>query len=165
MIERDALTERAEYYRMNAGDIACADRVHADFAFLSLGVFAGSAVSDCFGEIPSCRPTNVLSQRKSTAAGGVFLKAVVLFDDFEMEIYRGEKIGIIGPNGVGKTTLLKMAMRQVEPDAGEVRLYENLNVGYYDQEQVDLNPDHQVIDELEPSRNADLEGTLRSFLA
>jgi len=90
---------------------------------------------------------------------------VVLFDDFNLEIYRGEKIGIIGPNGVGKTTLLEMAMRHVEPDAGEVRLFENLDVGYYDQEHAGLNLDHSVIGEIEPDASGPREAEIRSFLA
>ena len=90
---------------------------------------------------------------------------VVLFDGLDLEIYRGEKIGIIGPNGVGKSTLLKMAMRRVKPDAGEIRLYENLQVGYYDQEHADLNEANSVIDEIEPHRPGGLEGQVRSFLA
>jgi len=90
---------------------------------------------------------------------------VVLFDDFNLEIYRGEKIGIIGPNGVGKSTLLKMAMRQIAPDAGEVRLFENLEVGYYDQEHAGLNMDHRVIDVIVERPTGPLEARIRSFLA
>jgi ATP-binding cassette subfamily F protein 3 len=90
---------------------------------------------------------------------------VVLFDNFDLEIYRGEKIGIIGPNGVGKSTLLKMAMRQLAPDAGEVRLFENLEVGYYDQEHAGLNMDHRVIDVIVERPTGPLEAKIRSFLA
>ncbi len=90
---------------------------------------------------------------------------VVLFDEFSLEIYRGEKIGIIGPNGVGKTTLLRMAMQQVEPDAGEVRLFDNLDVGYYDQEHADLDMGHTVIEEMQPGVTRPQEAELRSFLA
>ncbi len=90
---------------------------------------------------------------------------VVLFNDFNLEIFRGEKIGIIGPNGVGKTTLLKMAMKRVPADAGEVRLFENLQVGYYDQEHSDLNEDVSIIDEIESHRPGRVETEVRSFLA
>ena len=90
---------------------------------------------------------------------------VVLFDDFNLEVFRGEKIGIVGPNGAGKTTLLKMVMQRVRPDAGEVRLFENLVVGYYDQEHADLNLDHRVIDEIQPDRTGPQEAEIRSYLA
>jgi len=90
---------------------------------------------------------------------------VVLFKGFDFEMQRGEKVGVLGANGVGKTTLLKMALHQVEPDQGTVRLYENLRVGYYDQEQGSLNLDHTVIDELMLHRSADDEQHLRDYLA
>jgi len=90
---------------------------------------------------------------------------VVLFDDLNLEIYRGEKIGIIGPNAVGKTTLLKMAMRQTEPDTGRVRLFENLRIGYYDQEQADLELGNSVIDSVAPNAPGPLARQVRSFLA
>ncbi len=90
---------------------------------------------------------------------------LVLFDDFNLEIRRGQKIGIIGPNGVGKTTLLKMAMQREQPDTGQIRLFENLQVGYYDQELSDLNTEHTIIEEIEPDHRGPMEGTIRSFLA
>ena len=82
MIECDGLAERAEHYRMDAGYIACADRVHADFAFLPQCFFAVPAVNEGFGIIPPSCPANVLGQRQSAAAWGVFLETMVLLDDF-----------------------------------------------------------------------------------
>ncbi len=90
---------------------------------------------------------------------------IVLFDNLDLEICRGEKIGIIGPNGVGKTTLLKMAMRRLEPDSGEIRLYENLQIGYYDQEMADLDRELTVIQTIAPRYTSAQEKQIRSFLA
>lgn len=83
--------------------------------------------------------------------------------DFEMTV--GEKVGIIGPNGVGKTTLLRMLLGQVAPDAGRVRLFENLSVGYYDQEHRDLDPALSVIETVRLVRPDASEGEARKFLA
>jgi ATP-binding cassette subfamily F protein 3 len=120
------------------------------------------------------RRSMALDFKPAKRAGDMVLRAtglrkafgdVVLFDDFNIEIYRGEKIGIIGPNGVGKSTLLKMAMRRMPVDAGEVRLFESLDVGYYDQEHSDLNEDVSIIDEIETHRPGRVETEVRSFLA
>jgi ATP-binding cassette subfamily F protein 3 len=90
---------------------------------------------------------------------------VVLIKDLDFEMTRGEKVGIIGPNGVGKTTLLRMLLRQVPPDAGEVRLFENLTVGYYDQEHRDLDGSLTVIDSVRQVRPEIGESEARSYLA
>ena len=89
----------------------------------------------------------------------------VLFDELEFTIYRGEKVGIIGPNGVGKTTLLKMAVGLIPPDSGRIAFNEKLQVGYYDQEHSGLNEANRIIDEIEPGVTGPREGEIRSFLA
>jgi ATPase subunit of ABC transporter with duplicated ATPase domains len=58
----------------------------------------------------------------------------VILRDVNLEVRRGEKVALIGPNGVGKTTLIKMLVGELVPDAGEVRRSDRLNVGYYSQE-------------------------------
>ncbi len=56
-----------------------------------------------------------------------------IVNDFSIDILRGEKIGIIGDNGCGKTTLIKLLLKQIEPDAGNVEHGTNLQVAYFDQ--------------------------------
>ncbi len=85
--------------------------------------------------------------------------------DLDFEMTGGEKVGIIGPNGVGKTTLLRMLLRQIAPDAGTVRLYENLSVGYYDQEHRDLDGSLSVIECVRQVRPETSEAAARSYLA
>jgi len=88
----------------------------------------------------------------------------VLFEGFDLEVYRGQKIGILGPNGSGKTTLLRMVLGQIEADEGEVRLYENLTIGYFDQEHAGLNPDRTLLEELRAIRPECTTEEVRSYL-
>jgi ATP-binding cassette subfamily F protein 3 len=90
---------------------------------------------------------------------------VTLIHNLDFEMTRGERVGIIGPNGVGKTTLLRMLMRQTHPDSGSVRLYENLTVGYYDQEHHDLDESLSVIEVVRAVRPGAGEADARSYLA
>ena len=71
-----------------------------------------------------------------------------LFEHVNMHIRAGERVALIGPNGVGKSTLLKVVMKQLAPDSGYVRYGANLDLGYYDQHQENLHLDKQVIDEI-----------------
>ncbi|HWL93616.1 MAG TPA: ABC-F family ATP-binding cassette domain-containing protein [Phycisphaerae bacterium] len=90
---------------------------------------------------------------------------IQLIRDLDFEMTVGEKVGIIGPNGVGKTTLLRMLLGKLEPDAGRVRLFQNLSVGYYDQEHRDLDPALSVIETVRLARPEAREAEARKFLA
>ncbi|MCW9030988.1 MAG: ATP-binding cassette domain-containing protein, partial [Gammaproteobacteria bacterium] len=63
-------------------------------------------------------------------------------------IMRGDRIGILGPNGVGKSTLLKMLLGELEPDTGSVDLGTKLSVAYFDQQRATLDPEKTVADNL-----------------
>jgi ATP-binding cassette subfamily F protein 3 len=89
----------------------------------------------------------------------------VLFEKLNIEITRGQKLGIVGPNGVGKTTLLKMLLGQVQPDSGRVRLMENLDVGYLDQHLAVLDDRLTVLESARKVRPEMAEANLRSLLA
>lgn len=68
--------------------------------------------------------------------------------DFSTTIMRGDKIGVIGPNGVGKTTLLQLLLGELAPQAGTVRLGTNLQIAYFDQLREQLDEDATVQDNL-----------------
>ncbi|MEW6352850.1 MAG: ATP-binding cassette domain-containing protein [Pseudomonadota bacterium] len=71
-----------------------------------------------------------------------------LIKDFSLRILRGDRIGLIGPNGVGKTTLLKLLLGQIAPQTGSVRHGTKLQVAYFDQLRAHLDPERSVIDNI-----------------
>jgi len=71
-----------------------------------------------------------------------------LFKDISLSIYRGEKVGLIGPNGIGKTTLFKILLGKMPFDGGEISLGKNVVTGYFDQEMAQLSDEKTVIDEI-----------------
>ena len=91
-----------------------------------------------------------------------------LFDDLNLEIRRGERIALIGNNGTGKSTLLKILIGQMEPDKGAVTYGTNVHIGYYDQEHQVLHPEKTLFQELQDAypdlNNTRIRNTLASFL-
>lgn len=91
-----------------------------------------------------------------------------IFKDISFNVYRGEKVGIIGPNGIGKSTLLKIIAGKIDNFNGEFTPGHFVNVGYYDQEQTHLDDENTVIDEIwddNPKFNYyDIRSLLAQFL-
>ena len=71
-----------------------------------------------------------------------------LFEDVSFEIKKGEKVALIGNNGTGKTTILKIINHIIEADSGKVRLGANVEIGYYDQEHNVLHMDKTAFEEI-----------------
>ena len=69
-----------------------------------------------------------------------------LISDFTYYTIRNERIGIVGPNGCGKTTLLKIILGLEQPDSGSVTIGETIQIGYFSQMVEDMNPEERVID-------------------
>ncbi|HEY9381414.1 MAG TPA: ATP-binding cassette domain-containing protein, partial [Burkholderiales bacterium] len=73
-----------------------------------------------------------------------------IVDELNMRIMRGDRLAFIGPNGVGKTTLIKIILGQLMPDEGHVRLGTNLNIAYFDQMREQLDPERTVAETISP---------------
>ena len=67
---------------------------------------------------------------------------------FDLTVQRGDRVAFVGPNGVGKTTLIKMLLGQVQPDAGSVKHGTNLDIAVFDQARAQLDPDQTLWDNL-----------------
>lgn len=91
-----------------------------------------------------------------------------LFSDISFEIKRGERVALIGDNGTGKTTILKIINNMVEADQGELKLGTNVNIGYYDQEHQVLHMEKNLMEEISdayPSlTNTEIRNVLAAFL-
>ena len=87
-----------------------------------------------------------------------------LFRNVELDIKRGERICMVGANGIGKTTLLKIIMGEMEPDQGHIKLGHNVSFGYYDQEQNLLHSGNTVLEEVHSAYRLYSDTEVRSLL-
>ena len=89
-----------------------------------------------------------------------------ILDDFNYIVLRNQRLGIIGPNGCGKSTLIKIIDGMVQPDAGDVEIGETIRIGYFAQEVPDMDTDQRVIDyirdvaEYIPTRDGKISATM-----
>ncbi len=124
--------------------------------------------------MPSGRPRRIRPRLQSAAPSGNFVLRIdhltvgypnkPLFTARKVELRRGEHPALIGPNGSGKTTFLKVLLEQLPPLAGEARLGASLRVGYFAQAHDGLNGEHSVLDELIRHKEM-LPGAARNYLA
>lgn len=91
-----------------------------------------------------------------------------IFADLSFQVSRGDRIALVGPNGVGKTTLLKTITGELHPSNGEIQIGSKVDIGYYDQEQTKLNTKKSVLMELWDDYpmidEKDIRTTLGNFL-
>ena len=91
-----------------------------------------------------------------------------LFSDISFEIKRGERVALIGDNGTGKTTILKIINDMIEADGGVVKLGTNVNIGYYDQEHQVLHKEKNLMEEISDAypnlTNTEIRNVLAAFL-
>ena len=92
----------------------------------------------------------------------------VLFDNICFQIKRGERVALIGSNGTGKTTILKLINGIIPADSGSIYLGAKVNIGYYDQEHHVIDPDKTIFDEIRDAypdlNNTQIRNTLAAFL-
>lgn len=88
----------------------------------------------------------------------------ILFKDLNLDIYRGEKVALIGANGIGKSTLFKIIMNEIVPLSGDIKFGTNVNVSYFHQEQKTLNLDNTIIDEIWEDNKQLTQTSLRTML-
>lgn len=85
--------------------------------------------------------------KRFSGAGG----EKIVLDQFNLRVQRGDRIGIIGRNGSGKTTFLKLLVKELRPDTGSVKLRKDIVFSYFDQERKDLKPEHTLRRVLSPN--------------
>ena len=89
-------------------------------------------------------------------------------DHVNFEVKRGERVALIGNNGTGKTTILKIINELISPDAGTVTLGSNVHIGYYDQEHQQLHMEKTIFDEIADDypnlNNTKVRNVLAAFL-
>jgi len=117
------------------------------------------------------RPTLRFAQPRSASNDVVEMKGLGksfgerhLFADLGMMVTRGNRIGIVGPNGTGKTTLLRIVMGELEPTSGTIRRGRNIRVGYYCQEREDVDSSKTVLDSVATVRPDLIPEQLRKYL-
>ena len=91
-----------------------------------------------------------------------------LFNDLTLRVRAGDRVALIGPNGVGKSTLIKIIVGEEQPDTGFIRYGSNVDIGYYDQHQSTLHADKTVLDEIwdrfPQMEQSNVRGALGMFL-
>ncbi len=91
-----------------------------------------------------------------------------LFEDLSFDLKKGEHVAVIGDNGTGKTTILKIINELLPPDHGTIRLGANVAIGYYDQEHHVLHPEKTLFQEISDDypnlNNTEIRNTLAAFL-
>ncbi len=107
-----------------------------------------------------------------TADVSLTLGTTPIVRDLSLRVLRGDRVGLVGPNGIGKTTLIRLLLGQQAPDAGRVRRGTKLEVAYFDQMRAALDPERSVMDNVAHGRQrvtvngrqVHVSGYLRGFL-
>ena len=114
----------------------------------------------------------VLEAKGVSKAFGANPAISLVISNASVRLMRGDRVGLIGPNGSGKTTMLRLIIGELEPDTGEVRRGANVQIAYYDQQREQLDPERTVFDTIADGHDTvtvsgqslHVHGYLRNFL-
>ncbi len=110
---------------------------------------------------PSRAPKVVLELKKITKSYG----EQAVFSDMDLTIQRGDRVALLGPNGTGKTTLVKLMAGVLDPDSGQLSLGSGVSIAYFAQQQLELlNPQQTVLESLSSMAGDMGQGQLRNLL-
>jgi ATP-binding cassette subfamily F protein 3 len=110
---------------------------------------------------PSRAPKVVLELKKITKSYG----EQAVFSDMDLTIQRGDRVALLGPNGTGKTTLVKLMAGVLDPDSGQLSLGSGVSIAYFAQQQLELlNPQQTVLESLSSVAGDIGQGQLRNLL-
>ena len=122
----------------------------------------GDERSAFFSFSPERQSGNIVLQAKDLTIG--YSQNDVLSREIDLDIRKGDVIALIGPNGIGKSTLLRTLVKQIDPVGGEFEYGTKVDIGYYEQEQENLNPSNTVLKEVWDEHPLMTEETVRTFL-
>ncbi|WP_073297979.1 ABC transporter ATP-binding protein [Atopostipes suicloacalis] len=122
----------------------------------------GDERSAFFSFSPERQSGNIVLQTKDLTIG--YSQNDVLSREIDLDIRKGDVIALIGPNGIGKSTLLRTLVKQIDPVGGEFEYGTKVDIGYYEQEQENLNPSNTVLKEVWDEHPLMTEETVRTFL-
>ncbi len=108
---------------------------------------------------------DVIKSENLSKAVGYGFEQKTLFTGLNLDIKAGEKICIVGANGIGKTTLLKILIGQLSQDSGKLKVGYNVKFGYYDQEQKTLDDHKTVMEEMKDAYSLYTDREMRNMLA
>ena len=131
----------------NMGRLRKLQAMRAEQANLRAAVSANQATAELSAQAGDSQSRKVLEAYGLTKAYG----ALQIVDGLDLKILRGDRIGLIGPNGVGKTTLIKLLLGEIAPESGSVKRNSNLTITYLDQARDTLNPSDTLWEALTPS--------------
>ncbi|MBR9835256.1 MAG: ABC-F family ATP-binding cassette domain-containing protein, partial [Alphaproteobacteria bacterium] len=131
----------------NMGRLRKLQAMRAEQANLRAAVSANQATAGLSAQAGDSQSRKVLEAYGLTKAYG----ALQIVDGLDLKILRGDRIGLIGPNGVGKTTLIKLLLGEIVPESGSVKRNPNLTITYLDQARDTLNPSDTLWEALTPS--------------